>query len=148
MLHVSCVNGRSIHIYILRIESLFPAYELRIESSISSALARHWSFAGAPFSVSFPNSFLLRASRSFVLQKKVGDGIRSCALPKECRTFFPKTTVSWQTCLVSCVIQKVLASTKKLNSCKKMFSLFSRTSCGVKWFLLSGSINAGSTCPT
>ena len=87
-----------IHIYIhTSFESslLLPAYKLRIESSSSSALAPHWSFTGVPFSVSFPNLFLLRASRSFVLQKKVGDGIRSCALPKEFHTFFPKTTLSW-----------------------------------------------------
>ena len=43
-------------IHILRIESFFLPNELKIESvSLSSALARQWSFAGVPsFGVSFP----------------------------------------------------------------------------------------------
>ena len=62
-------------IHILRIESFFLPYELKIESvSLSSVLARLWSFAGVPsFGVSFP-------IRSNIF--RVGGEIRSCALPK------------------------------------------------------------------
>ena len=65
---------------------LFTPYKLEIESYLLSALARQWSFAGAPvFRFQFVRFKLLRD----------GAGIRSCALPKECCTFFPKTMVSW-----------------------------------------------------
>ena len=54
-------------------------------SLVSSALARLWSFTGAHV---FP--FPIRSDKI----ARVGGGIRSRVLPKECRPFFPKTTVS------------------------------------------------------
>ena len=57
MLHVSrVINGRSIHILHPSNRVSCSLLELRIKSSFLSALARQWSLAGAPFSVSFPNS--------------------------------------------------------------------------------------------
>ena len=76
---------------------LFPLKSLRSSPfERASALARQWSFAGAPFLVFVSNSFCFARRWSFT-SKRVGGGVRSRVLPKECRTFFPKTTVSWQT---------------------------------------------------
>ena len=95
----SRVDGCSIHI------STHPhssnqvpcsLFELRIESSILSALARQWSFAGVPFSVfvSFPNS--LTSSLTFFLsRKRVGGRIRSLTLRVSRQLLTPKTTVPW-----------------------------------------------------
>ena len=110
---VSCCNScffRMLHVY-LSVLSFFPlSFSIhipRIESfscltSFRSSpfralpFARKWLFAGGRscFVSKFFQlyvSFLLRWQVVF----RVGSGIRSCALPKECRPFFPKTTVSW-----------------------------------------------------
>ena len=91
MLHVSrVINGHSIHIHILQIESLVPSYELRIETNdlIPSALARQWSFAGAPvplFFRSLPNSSPV-FSRVLVVRskEKSAAGLDPSFLPKKC----------------------------------------------------------------
>ena len=94
----SPTNGRSIHISTSFESSLlFTLKKLKIESlfrarSFNASLVVH--FAGAP-SI-FVSKFVRFFSRYFLsFSRKVGDGIRSWALPKECGTFFPKTTVSW-----------------------------------------------------
>ena len=61
-------------------------------SLVSRALARLWSFTGEPV---FP--FPIRSDKI----ARVGGGIRSRVLPKECRPFFPKTTVSWPLAVLS-----------------------------------------------
>ena len=68
----------------------FTPYELEIESIFERPPARLWSFTGVRLFLRF------QFVRSVKLLR-VGAGIRSCALPKECRAFFPKTTVSWHT---------------------------------------------------
>ena len=41
------------------------------------------------------HALVLFPTRSIVKLLRVGAGTQSCALPKECRPFFPKTAVSW-----------------------------------------------------
>ena len=101
MFHVIISLSFSIHIPLVS-SLLFTPYELEIKSNWVSPIfrarphARQWSFTGGhscfTFPISFSNSFEKIASSWCV---RVGDGIRSCALPKECCPFFPKTTVSW-----------------------------------------------------
>ena len=67
--------------------------KLRIESIPKTPARASLVVRGPAFFVSLPNfssGFDLIAMAGLV-----GGGFRSCALPKECRAFFPKTTASW-----------------------------------------------------
>ena len=70
--------------------------ELEIDSNPKRARTRvnGRSRVGAPvsFPILFSSRFDLNAMAGFF---RVGSGDRSRVLPKECRAFFPKTTVSW-----------------------------------------------------
>ena len=76
----------------------FSRFELRIESSISSALTRQWSFADVLF-LFFVSKF---ASLSrFSLAKEVGGGIRSLTLWISSCLLTLKTTVPWPITIVT-----------------------------------------------
>ena len=101
---VSCVNGRSIHLHPSnRVSfSLIKAWDrvrFRARSLAHSRIkvVRFVRLRARLFFVSNLLRFVFArlGGRSLHTKERVGDGIRSCALPKECRPFFPKTTVSW-----------------------------------------------------
>ena len=88
---------------------LFLPYELEIESNwmfnffecpiFSSAPARAsvvvHGLACLCWFISFPIQFVFDSINAMAIFCWVGGGARSRILPKECRPFFPKTTVSW-----------------------------------------------------
>ena len=89
----------SIHISKFRVLFFFFASDEFFDRARSKArpFARQWSFAGGRSCLlfSFPN-FSSRVSILMRWRKKlVGGGARSRILPKERRTFSPKTTMSW-----------------------------------------------------
>ena len=76
-----------------RVLFLFHPYELEIESYSRRACPRVSGRSRSGVSCFVSNFF--QFVRLFARVGRVGGGVRSCVLPKECRTFFPKTTVSW-----------------------------------------------------
>ena len=110
------MSNMSSHTTSFSLISLSPIHILRIESLVRAFLRAwdrvHFERARASAVVCGRACFVSNSFFDLNVFWRVGGGVRSRILPKECRAFFPKTTVSW------------LRIARKFDTCRCTFILY------------------------